>query len=991
MFRYLLIFLLSISFLAQSEEELIKIDVNNVISKNNIVLRSSVAVDTKINSLIQNIFPLRNYLNFAEYIKIIEPVEDLLFTRPESYETATNVVLFFQNELKISSYYNDPLVWPFRKSREEVLNYLFTFYDFKICKYGFSCKKVNEVPYLRSMLSMILALPVFYSGDFEKALKMLDGIEDDLLEKPDSFYLDQYSYDHWDQYKSIFILSILIQRSEIAERTKGINSLIEKYKQIKPMLEPALDFIYQSRNQIPDWQFTFTSLLGTVMKLEYMLGNIKEVVRLGDLIKNKIPVKTENQAVNLNLREIHRYMVKAYTGFGNQETTSEEWSEIFEKQNEHLNLVYEYLIATNTFDWEINSLLILNFIENDYLDNYKEELSWMQLECKRNIGNKKAHEECLILTEVFTDGYERLLKAKNKEEKSAIADSIFHQITKYIALDLKDGTMEVADNIKDDSYGRKITDLDLLSATHFGYKTNNDLFLAGYFGKLFINKIQDIRRSLDADFVTNFTTRYLLTLQNISDTFFDLGDYKSAWICLQIIKENNFLDYIRRRSDAIEFLTTLEIPVKENDLANKLILNEEKISEVNNKLLKNDLIESDKRLLKSSLEKFKREKDELKNEIKNYIAGFNKNDSIQSVASYVNLSDHEGAIQYQIRENSLLVYLSTKNSFKKFEVPVSKKELKKTILNVHNDLSINHQLNLKELSFLKDSLTKQIDDELVNAKITSLKIQTIDWLNYIPFELVFDNTSFDNIYRIATISNPKKYKLIDELYLYGASFGNTNRKYKPLPNVKYEIESIQKISDSSKYKLKNSIFLNEDFNRESFINSVKNNPRFMHIASHFRFNDVDIDNSELLLGDGSVIMLNDIEKDFESISSELVVLSACDTGSIELDNSVNSADSLGSVFHLKGSKNVISTLWKVSDEATYEFMNIYYYILLNYEKNPAKALHLTKQIFKSKNLEDIPNYKNIFDKDMVIFYKRIEKFKQPFYWAAFQITSSNLN
>jgi CHAT domain-containing protein len=97
------------------------------------------------------------------------------------------------------------------------------------------------------------------------------------------------------------------------------------------------------------------------------------------------------------------------------------------------------------------------------------------------------------------------------------------------------------------------------------------------------------------------------------------------------------------------------------------------------------------------------------------------------------------------------------------------------------------------------------------------------------------------------------------------------------------------------------------------------------------------------------------------LSADLVVMSGCRTG---LGRNVKGEGVVGlaSGFMYAGAKSVVSSLWKVDDDATAELMGHFYTAMLKDDLPPAAALRTAKQkIWKQ------------------------ERWHAPFYWAAFTL------
>ncbi|MBI4749704.1 MAG: CHAT domain-containing protein [Acidobacteria bacterium] len=97
------------------------------------------------------------------------------------------------------------------------------------------------------------------------------------------------------------------------------------------------------------------------------------------------------------------------------------------------------------------------------------------------------------------------------------------------------------------------------------------------------------------------------------------------------------------------------------------------------------------------------------------------------------------------------------------------------------------------------------------------------------------------------------------------------------------------------------------------------------------------------------------------LKTELVVLSACHTGTGK-EIPGEGILSLTRNFLMAGSQRVVYTLWAVNDQATTHLMERFYFHLLKEKRTPADALRKAQL-------------------DML----RTERWKDPYYWAAFQI------
>ncbi len=168
---------------------------------------------------------------------------------------------------------------------------------------------------------------------------------------------------------------------------------------------------------------------------------------------------------------------------------------------------------------------------------------------------------------------------------------------------------------------------------------------------------------------------------------------------------------------------------------------------------------------------------------------------------------------------------------------------------------------------------------------------------------------------------------------------------------------------------KNQADLNIDFdaNRENVTEKSLENYRILHFATHGLLDTSRPELSGLVLSlfdqDGKAqdgfLRLNQIYN--LNLNSDLVVLSACQTA---LGKDVRGEGLIGLTrgFMYAGAKRIVSSLWKVDDAATAEFMKRLYQNHLQKKLAPASALRAAQNEMK-----------------------QIPRFRSPYFWAGFTI------
>ncbi len=155
-------------------------------------------------------------------------------------------------------------------------------------------------------------------------------------------------------------------------------------------------------------------------------------------------------------------------------------------------------------------------------------------------------------------------------------------------------------------------------------------------------------------------------------------------------------------------------------------------------------------------------------------------------------------------------------------------------------------------------------------------------------------------------------------------------------------------------------------NRESVINSDITDYKILHFATHGLIDEKRPELSGILLSlfdkdgkpqDGGFIRLQDVYG--LNLHADLVVLSACDTG-IGKEVKGEGVMSLNNAFLQSGAKSVVSSLWKVDDNATKELMTEFYRGIAADGLTASAALRQAQ----------IKMYND-------------PRFRSPFFWAAF--------
>jgi CHAT domain-containing protein/Tfp pilus assembly protein PilF len=234
----------------------------------------------------------------------------------------------------------------------------------------------------------------------------------------------------------------------------------------------------------------------------------------------------------------------------------------------------------------------------------------------------------------------------------------------------------------------------------------------------------------------------------------------------------------------------------------------------------------------------------------------------------------------------------------------------------------------------------------IQADLDQGKAETLVWsldgaLRYIPIAALYDGTHYVveryNVVTFTPASVPFLRSKPDLASLSAVAMG-ISRKYQdglnPLPTVVSELDDIVKdpAVQGASGVLPGTILLNGQFTEKAMESQLSGQHTVVHLASHFVLQPGDDSQSYLLLagkdseGSGYHLTVADF-RDNQNLSltdTELLTLSACETGVSSLASNGREVDGLATTAQLKGAKAVLSTLWPVNDRSTGELMADFY-------------------------------------------------------------------
>jgi len=234
----------------------------------------------------------------------------------------------------------------------------------------------------------------------------------------------------------------------------------------------------------------------------------------------------------------------------------------------------------------------------------------------------------------------------------------------------------------------------------------------------------------------------------------------------------------------------------------------------------------------------------------------------------------------------------------------------------------------------------------VQADLDQAKAETLVWsldgvLRYVPIAALYDGKQFMlekyNTVTITPASIPNLRDKPDVSNLSVSAMGIA-RKYEDglpaLPAVAAELDDVVKDAQvhGANGALPGTMLLDGQFTEKAMEDQLSGKHGVVHIASHFVFKAGDDSQSYLLLagkdtpGEGFHLTVADFRdnRNLNLRQTDLLTLSACETGMSGSASNGREVDGLGTTAQLKGAKAVISSLWPVNDASTGELMGDFY-------------------------------------------------------------------
>ena len=481
--------------------------------------------------------------------------------------------------------------------------------------------------------------------------------------------------------------------------------------------------------------------------------------------------------------------------------------------------------------------------------------------------------------------------------------------------------------------------------------------LAVFFGKEAVNYLQMMRgnmQGLDRELQTRFLASRGDYYHDLAELLIDQGRLPEAQQVLDLLKQQEYSDYVRGEKVEVGSMITLT-PAEQQAQQDyqtstaQLVSAGEEWAQLKKSGTRTPEQEARYQQLSDQL-------DNASKGLNDYYARlyvlFGKNSDanrqVADVKGNVSLlkqliakSPHTVALYTMVTGEGYKVIVITGSAMVEREYAIPEKDLNQTVA--------AFQQALRQPSQSPESLAQQLYKILVSpvkADLDQAQAQTLVWsldgvLRYVPIAALYDGKQYlvenYSTVTITPVSIPNLSEKPDVSNLSTVAMG-ISQKYEgglpPLPSVVSELHDI--VNDAQVQGahgvLPGTILLDGQFTEKAMEEKLDSPHGVVHIASHFVFKPGDDSQSYLLLagkdqpGAGFHLTVADF-RDNQKLAlddTELLTLSACETGMGGDASNGREVDGLGTTAQLKGAKAVISSLWEVNDASTGTLMADFY-------------------------------------------------------------------
>ena len=544
------------------------------------------------------------------------------------------------------------------------------------------------------------------------------------------------------------------------------------------------------------------------------------------------------------------------------------------------------------------------------------------------------------------------------------------------------------------------------------HQADRQPYLAIFYGKQAVNVVQSIRsdnRGLSDASRRAFVDHRKETYRTLANLLISRGRLLEAQQVLNLLKEQEFFDYIRRNERAAGPSGRADLTSEESEWASRyrtasetLVGKGAEMQTLQDRIKKQPALAGSTDIqrqfadLQKDLEAGNRAFQQFLDGFKQYFAAkadrapltINLRDTEALKTDLGELKHGSVAIYTLVTPDRYVAMLVTPRVQRAYETKIESEDLNQKIAAFREAIEDPRSNPLP----LAQEMYRILIPEALAGDLKQARAETLMWsldgaLRYVPVTALHDGKQYlIEKYRMAvfTPASNARLKELPQARWKGVAFGVTEARagFDPLPGVSEELRSIVRENPGERGVLDGRRLLDAQFTRAAFQRELAIGYPVVHVASHFQFRPGDETQSFLLLGDGSQLTLADLKAaDTIFAGVDLLTLSACSTGLGDVKTSDGSeVEGFGVLAQRKGAKAVVASLWPVADASTGLLMREFY-------RFRQSAPNLTKiealrraqlQLMRGTNKPTAPSGERTVGGRLVP-----GDYRHPFYWAPF--------
>lgn len=347
-------------------------------------------------------------------------------------------------------------------------------------------------------------------------------------------------------------------------------------------------------------------------------------------------------------------------------------------------------------------------------------------------------------------------------------------------------------------------------------------------------------------------------------------------------------------------------------------------------------------------------------------------------------------IEYLVSEDKLyLVLLTQEKNIKAHAINISAQQLAEWV-QAHRQ-AILHRADTRPIARrLYQVLIHALKPELTHLGIKELMIFPDAALKSLPFAALYDGQHYlvqdfaiKVVNQVEQVEHPKLPS-----QAVASVFGNTlaSEDLSELPAVRAETTALHQLFKSK--GMKSELLVDQQFTLPSFENAVRQRHHIVHLATHFKHQAQQHEESFFLTGVQTSLSLDKIKLLAQDYSfAELISLSACDTDVSAQTQYGIDAEGIGSILVRRGAKAVLATKWPIHDNGSALLMPRFYRAWLS-GLSKAQALQSAQlsllRMTRAQRSKSVQRGVSLLKSaQRAQAQSRLHPYAHPYYWAGF--------